>query len=173
MVFGIACTSPAAVSAAPLQLVPVGTSSQPTFVAAPRTDTDRLFVVERAGRIQVLDGGVKHQFLDLTGVVSCCTGERGLASMAFAPDYETSGRFYVQYTAQDPVGDVTIAEYRRSATYPDVADPSSGRIVLSIPHDRDPDHNGGQLQFGPDGALYISVGDAAELVATRRATGRT
>ena len=160
VVFGIACASPAAVSAAPLQLVSVGTFSQPTFVTAPRTDTDRLFVVERAGRIQVLDGGVKHQFLDLTGVVSCCTGERGLASMAFAPDYETSGRFYVQYTAQAPVGEVTVAEYRRSATDPDVADPSSGRIVLSIPHDRDPDHNGGQLQFGPDGALYIGVGDA-------------
>ncbi len=160
VVFGIACASPAAVSAAPLQLVPVGTFSQPIFVTAPRTDTDRLFVVERAGRIQVLDAGVKHLFLDLTGVVSCCTGERGLASMAFAPDYETSGRFYVQYTAQDPVGAVTIAEYQRSATDPDVADPSSGRIVLAIPHDRDPDHNGGQLQFGPDGALYISVGDA-------------
>ncbi len=160
VVFGIACASPAAASAAPLQLVRVGTFSQPIFVTAPRTDTDRLFVVERAGRIQVLDGGAKHQFLDLTGVVSCCTGERGLTSMAFAPDYEASGRFYVQYTAQNPVGAVTIAEYRRSAADPDTADAGSGRIVLSIPHDRDPDHNGGQLQFGPDGALYISVGDA-------------
>jgi hypothetical protein len=160
VVFGIACASPAAAAAAPLQLVSVGTFSQPIFVTAPRTDTDRLFVVERAGRIQVLDGGVKHQFLDLTGVVSCCTGERGLASMAFAPDYATSGRFYVQYTAQDPVGAVTIAEYQRSSADPDAADPGSGRIVLSIPHDQDPDHNGGQLQFGPDGALYISVGDA-------------
>ena len=130
VVVGIACASPAAASAAPLQLVTVGTFSQPIFVTAPRTDTDRLFVVERAGRIQVLDGGVKHQFLDLTGVVSCCTGERGLASMAFAPDYAASGRFYVQYTAQNPVGAVTIAEYRRSAADPGAADPSSGRIVL-------------------------------------------
>jgi hypothetical protein len=160
VVVGIACASPAAASAAPLQLVQVGTFSQPIFLTAPRTDTDRVFVVERAGRIQVLDGGVKHQFLDITGVVSCCTGERGLASMAFAPDYASSGRFYVQYTAQDPAGAVTIAEYKRSAADPDAADPGSGRIVLSIPHDRSPDHNGGQLQFGPDGALYISVGDA-------------
>jgi glucose/arabinose dehydrogenase len=160
VVVAIACASPAAASAAPLQLVPVGTFSQPIFVTAPRTDTARVFVVERPGRIQVLDRGVKHQFLDLTGVVSCCTGERGLASMAFAPDYETSGRFYVQYTAQAPTGAVTVAEYRRSEADPDAADPASGRIVLSIPHDQDPDHNGGQLQFGPDGALYISVGDA-------------
>jgi hypothetical protein len=160
VVLGIACASPAAVSAAPLQLDSVGNFSSPTFVTAPRTDTHRVFVVERAGHIQVLDDGVKHQFLDLTDVVLCCDGERGLASMAFAPDYETSGRFYVQYTAQSPDGSVTIAEYRRSASDPDAADPGSGRVVLSIPHDQDTDHDGGQLQFGPDGALYSSVGDA-------------
>jgi Glucose / Sorbosone dehydrogenase/Calx-beta domain len=159
LILGIACAWPAAASAAPLQLERVGTFSAPVFVTAPRTDSSRLFVVEQQGRIQIVVGGVKRQFLDLTNVVSASAGERGLGSMAFAPDYETSGRFYVQYTAQDPVGAVTIAEYRRSATDPDAADPGSGRVVLSIPHDQDPDHDGGQLQFGPDGALYSSVGD--------------
>ena len=88
--------------------------------------------------------------------------------MAFAPDYATSGRFYVYYTAQDPAGELTIAEYRRSAN--DVAE-ASGRIVLSIPHPVG-NHNGGQLQFGPDGYLYIATGDGGGGV-TSIATVRT
>src|SRR4051794_28508795 len=79
--------------AAPLQLDPVGTFQAPTYVTAPAGDVHRVFVVERGGRVQVLDDGVKHQFLDLGGLVSCCVGERGLSSVAFPPDYATSGRF--------------------------------------------------------------------------------
>src|SRR4051812_6789755 len=126
LIVGIACASPAAASAAPLQLVRVGTFSSPMFVTAPRTDTSRLFVVEKAGRIQVVVDGTKRQFLDLTGVVTSNAGERGLSSMAFAADYETSGRFYVQYTANATLGAVTVAEYRRSAIDPNAADPGSG-----------------------------------------------
>ena len=83
--------------------------------------------------------------------------------MAFAPDYATSGLFYVFYTRDSAVSTeqhyLRIEEFRRSAANPDVADPASRRIVLEIPHLETARHNGGQLQFGPDGLLYISVGD--------------
>src|SRR4051794_1099531 len=148
-----------AADAAPLQLVPVGNFQAPTYVTSPSGDIHRVFVVERGGTIQVLDDGVKHAFLNLSSIVSCCEGERGLSSVAFPPDYATTGRFYVQYTAANPVGAVTVAEYTRSASDADAADPASARVLLSIPHDRQSNHDGGQLQFGPDGMLYIGVGD--------------
>jgi Glucose / Sorbosone dehydrogenase/PASTA domain len=140
------------------ELALVGTFSSPTYLTSPPGDAERLFVVQQGGRIRVVrNGGVLPvDFLDLTTLV-LSGGERGLLSMAFAPDYATSGRFYVYYTARNPVGALTIAEYLRSAN-PDVAE-ASGRIVLSIPHSSFPNHNGGQLQFGPDGYLYIGTGD--------------
>jgi hypothetical protein len=85
--------------------------------------------------------------------------ERGLLSMAFAPDYATSGLFYVYYTARSPTGQITIEELRRDPGNPDRADPSYARVLLTIPHDRQSNHNGGQLQFGPDGSLYAGTGD--------------
>ncbi len=143
-----------------LQLALVGTFAAPTYVTAPPGDATRLFVVEQAGRIRVMgNGGVPTLFLDIASLVSA-GGERGLLSMAFAPEYEASGRFYVYYTSNAvggrAEGDLVVAEYTVSSD-PDVANPS-GRIVLSIPHPRG-NHNGGQLQFGPDGYLYIGTGD--------------
>src|SRR5205085_10770310 len=88
-------------------------------------------------------------------------GERGLLSMAFAPDYATSGLFYVYYTGTAPgvpaTGDISVDELRRDG--PDAADPASRRHVLVIPHHIQANHDGGQLQFGPDGLLYIGTGD--------------
>jgi glucose/arabinose dehydrogenase len=139
-----------------VRLQPVGRFSSPIYVTAPREDTDRLFVVERAGRIRVLVNGRKRSapFLDIRGLVST-GGERGLLSMAFAPDYASSGRFYVYFT--DNRGDIRIEEFRRASA--DRAARRSRRTVLRVGHRRYSNHNGGQLQFGPDGFLYAGTGD--------------
>jgi glucose/arabinose dehydrogenase len=139
-------------------LLSIGTFSSPVYVTAPPGDGERVFIVEQGGSIKIVKHGttVGTAFLNLTGPVKS-GGEQGLLSLAFAPDYASSGRFYVFYTADSPSGELIVAEYRRSAN-PDVADPV-GRIVLAIPHPTFTNHNGGQLQFGPDGYLYIATGD--------------
>jgi Glucose / Sorbosone dehydrogenase len=152
-----------AASAGAAMLVKVDdTFPAPVFVTAPPGDPHRVFVVEKYGSIEVLVDGVRKPFLTIPDPIHT-DGEAGLLSMAFAPDYAASGLFYVQYTAQHP-GDpdgavVRTAEFRRSATDPDAADPASERVVLDIDHPGNRHHDGGQLQFGPDGQLYISVGD--------------
>ena len=107
--------------------------------------------------VSLIKGGVPQAtpFLDISGLV-LDGGERGLLSMAFPPDYASSGRFYVYFT--DAGGDIRIEQYRRSSN-PDVADPASRRLVLAIEHSSEDNHNGGQLQFGPDGYLYAATGD--------------
>ncbi len=124
---------------------------------------ERLFVVEQAGRIRVLepDGTVlPAPFLDIRARV-LSGGERGLLGLAFHPDYQTNGYFYVNYTrdAAAPAndGDTVIARFSVSAD-PDVADPNSEQILMVIPQP-DTNHNGGDLNFGPDGYLYIGLGD--------------
>jgi glucose/arabinose dehydrogenase len=146
-------------AAAALHLSQVGTFSQPVYVTAPPGDPHRLFVVEQAGRImEVLDGQkLATPFLDITHDVRCC-GEQGLLSMAFAPDYATSGRFYVYYTAPAATGStITVDEFKRATL--DSADPSTRRNLFTVPHPTNSNHNGGQLQFGPDGLLYAGTGD--------------
>jgi glucose/arabinose dehydrogenase len=156
----------AAPASAQLRLTPVGTFSQPTYVASPPNDP-RLFVVERgegaaASRIQVVRDGVQSTFLDLSDRV-LAGGERGLLSVAFAPDHATSGRFFVFFTATAPTvpvdGDLAIEEYRTVPGNPDRADPGTRRQLLTIPHALCDNHNGGQLQIGPDGMLWASTGD--------------
>ena len=141
-----------------VRLARIGTFDRPTFVTAPPGDRARVFVTEQPGRIRVLVSRKlrSRPFLDIRGDVNCC-GERGLLSMAFAPDYAESGRFYVYFTRDD--GDIVVRQYNRSAADPDVADRASGREVIRIEHSRYPNHNGGQLQFGPDGMLYLATGD--------------
>jgi glucose/arabinose dehydrogenase len=130
---------------------------QPLYVTAPPGDTARLFVVEKTGTIRIVkDGALLPQpFLDISGQVSR-GGEQGLLSMAFHPRYASNGRFYVNFT--NPAGDTRVVRYRVSAGDPDRADTSSARVILRVgqPYDN---HNGGQLQFGPDGRLYVGMGD--------------
>ncbi len=150
---------PGAAHAATVTLAKVGDFAAPVYVTAPLGDTTRVFVVEKAGTIQVLDGAVRSTFLDIASKVQSTDNERGLLSMAFAPDYLTSGLFYVYYTAKSPLGQLTIEEYRVDPANPDRADASYARPLVTIPHDQQANHNGGQLQFGPDGFLYAGTGD--------------
>jgi glucose/arabinose dehydrogenase len=133
----------------------IGSFDSPLYVTAPPGDTHRVFVVEQGGRIRVVRDGKKlsKPFLDISGGISA-GGERGLLSMAFAPDYAQSGLFYVDYT--DKNGDSRIVEYHRRSA--DVADPGSARLVL-FQRQPEPNHNGGLLLFGPDKLLYIGFGD--------------
>jgi glucose/arabinose dehydrogenase len=139
----------------PVRLLRLGNFDAPTFIDSPRGDSRR-FVVQRSGTIVVLHGRKKldEPFLDISSNVST-EGEEGLLSMAFPPDYERSGIFYVYYT--DKQGFIQIDQYRRSSD-PDRADPSSRRSVIRVPHFRT-NHKGGQLEFGPDGMLYAGFGD--------------
>jgi hypothetical protein len=155
LAFALALLIASPAAAAP-RLVPIDTFDRPLYVTSPPRDT-RLFVVEKGGTIKIVGGGT---FLDISSLVNGDQEERGLLSMAFAPDYATSGRFYVFYTADDPDGEIRVVEYRRSAN-PNQADPNSARPIFTTPHGAE-FHNGGQLQFGPDGMLYISIGDAQD-----------
>jgi glucose/arabinose dehydrogenase len=138
-----------------LRLQRIGTFASPLYVTAPPGDRRRVFVVEQGGRVRIVRDGRKlaRPFLDVSDRISA-GGERGLLSLAFAPDYASSGRFYVYYTATD--GDIRIVEYRRSSV--ERADHGSARRVLSVPHPAS-NHNGGLLLFGPDGLLYAGLGD--------------
>jgi glucose/arabinose dehydrogenase len=149
--------APAAAQAAPA-LVRVGDFDAPTHVTGSPGDSHRLFVVERVGRVQVVVDGRKSAapFLDISAETAS-GDERGLLSIAFPPDYQSTRRFYVYLTAA-PSGQIQVREYLRSATDLDRADPASGRTILRIDHPRF-NHNGGQLQFGPDGKLWIGTGD--------------
>jgi glucose/arabinose dehydrogenase len=146
-------STPARAAATGARLRRIGTFSAPTYVTAPPGDEHRLFVVQRGGSVVGLrDGQRTGTFLRVSTTTD---GERGLLSMAFAPDFAQSGLVYVYYTARD--GDVRVDEFHAGPDA-DRVDSESQRRVLSIPHP-EINHNGGQLQFGPDGLLYVGVGD--------------
>jgi len=126
------------------------------YLTSPPGDTSRLFVVEQAGRIRVLrhDTLLAAPFLDIsTNVLS--GGERGLLSLAFHPQYATNQRVYVYFTNLN--GDIRIVRY--NASTPETANEASADTVIKIAHPLYDNHNGGQLQFGPDGRLYAGTGD--------------
>lgn len=140
------------------RLVPVVSGlSSPVFVGHAGDGSTRLFVVEQPGTILVLQPGssTPSPFLDIrTNVLG--GGERGLLGLAFHPQYRTNGRFFVYYTRAE--GTIVVAEYHVSPNDPNVASPT-GTELLTIPHPVNANHNGGMLAFGPDGYLYIGVGD--------------
>jgi len=143
------------------ELVANGFAS-PVFVTHAGDDSGRIFVVEQAGRIQIVQNGavLEQPFLDIhERVRSPASGggaEEGLLSLAFAPDYAQNGRFYVYYTNQD--GNNVLARFQLTSN-PDRADANSEQEILRFPHPNFQNHNGGLLVFGPGGYLYIGTGD--------------
>lgn len=142
-----------------LKLDPFITSglTAPVFLAQP-LDDGRIFVVEQAGRIRVIRDGVLQTtpFLNITTRV-LSGGERGLLSVAFHPQYATNRFFYVYFTTQ-PNGDIRIERFTATAD-PEVADPTTTKLIITIPHNQASNHNGGLVSFGLDGMLYAGVGD--------------
>jgi glucose/arabinose dehydrogenase len=133
----------------------------PVYLTQPLDDVSgesRLFVVEKPGRIRLIkdDSLQAVPFLDISDRVGSQGNEQGLLSVAFAPDFASSGTFYVDYTDLD--GNTVVARYRVGPQTPDQADASSEQKILQIEQPAS-NHNGGQLQFGPDGYLYIGMGD--------------
>jgi glucose/arabinose dehydrogenase len=158
-VFTAACAlglaAPQGASAA--RLVAVDTFASPTFVAAPPDATPgTLFVVQREGQVIIYFRGARSTFADISGRVSCCTGERGLLSMAFDPDWGTNRRVYFFYTNND--GDLVVGRYRANAAGTQILTSTFHRMLL-VRHRTHSNHNGGQLDFGPDGNLYAGTGD--------------
>jgi hypothetical protein len=153
MLVSLCCVAGA--SAATLQ--PVGDFSQPIFVTSDPGNPSDLFVAEREGRVVEDNNGSRSVFADLTDLVSCCESERGLLSIALAPDFATSGRFYAAYAGKPAAGGA------EGDVHVDAFHHDGGALVreplFSVGHATNANHNGGQLEFGPDGNLYISTGD--------------
>lgn len=130
----------------------------PVHLGAPAGDA-RQFVVERAGRIRVIDNGVllEQPFLDIRNRTSSSEGERGLLSVAFHPRYASNGYFYIYYTNLD--GAIVIERLKASSSSPNRADPASSLVLMTIAHPNYSNHYGGLVSFGTDGYLYIGTGD--------------
>jgi hypothetical protein len=147
---------PTASAAVRLQRVLHGLAS-PVYLTMPAGDT-RLFVVEKCGVIRIDRAGrlLRRPFLNITSNVSC-TDEEGLLSMAFDPKYRHNRRFYVDYSNRN--GDTRVARYTTEVGHPNIANPFSRVILAKVNQPPFANHKGGQLQFGPDGKLYFSLGD--------------
>ena len=145
-----------------LRLVPVASGlASPLYLTVPPGDVQRLFIVEQGGRIRIVQNGVllPTPFLDITDRVAS-GGEEGLLGLAFHPNYATNHYFYVDYTHTNTAGDTLYTLIERYTTSADsnVADSASHKLILRVvqPYSN---HNGGLVMFGPDGMLYIGMGD--------------
>jgi glucose/arabinose dehydrogenase len=129
--------------------------SEPTYLTSPRSEPGRVYVVEKCGTIRVFVNGrrLARPFLDIRRLVGCGGSEQGFFAIAFHPGYARNHRFFVHYT--DRRGDTRVAEYRSNGS---VAIPSTRRELLFVDQPY-ANHNGGEITFGPDGLLYLGLGD--------------
>jgi len=145
----------------PVSAFPQLSFTRPVDLQHPPDNTNRLFVVEQAGLISVFPNDpkatTKKTFLDIREKVDDEGNEEGLLGLAFHPDFQTNGYVYVNYTASDPNRTV-ISRFKVSTSNADAADPESELVLLTFEQPYS-NHNGGQVSFGPDGYLYIAVGD--------------
>ncbi len=158
--FAIGCgPQPSPLSAQPtLALVSKITGlANPVQVVNAGDGTGRLFVVQKGGIIKCYNSSYTFlsNFLTVTGILT--SGEQGLLSLVFHPDYETNGFFWVYYV--NSAGNLELSRFKVSNGDPNTADAASKQVVLTIPHPTNANHNGGELHFGPDGYLYLSTGD--------------
>ena len=144
-----------------VQLVKVvGGLVDPVNVTNAGDGSGRLFVVQRTGQILIIDQNgtlLEEPFLDISALVKIATRSKGLLGLAFHPDYENNGLFYIYYSDFRTNGDHFLVERRVSADDPKQSGP--GKRVLLSEEDPFTNHNGGTLHFGPDGYLYLSIGD--------------
>jgi|SRR5215203_3223876 len=155
----VLCLLATAATAQGLTLQQIGSGfDTPIYVTSDPSDPDRLFVVEREGSIVLVENGEVKPFATIPPALISSSGEGGLLSIALAPDFAQSGRLFLYYTGKEETpAEIHIAEMVASG---DSAPASSLRDVIApIPHPGDTNHYGGQLQFGPDGALYAATGD--------------
>lgn len=158
--------------AAAIALQPFLTNlDRPVQLVGAHDGSQQLFIAEQNGLVLRYDGTriAPQPFLDLRDVVQCCDNG-GLLSIVFHPDYVHNGFMYVQYVNQN--GDTAIARYTRSASDPTRGDEATAKVLLVAPQPKDnvPNHHGGTLRFGPDGMLYVSIGDGGAYVkVTNRA----
>jgi len=159
-----------------LQLgTPITTASSPVALTHAPDESERLFIVERGGRIRIWEGGALRTFLDLRSSVNTNDSggdERGLLGLAFSPGYATNGHFYVNYisSSSSPRGSTVVSRFTVSPTNPDDGIETSEEVILVIPQP-EPNHNGGQINFGPDGFLYIGMGDGGGAGDVHGSTG--
>jgi glucose/arabinose dehydrogenase len=166
LLIGMVITFGASCSTSDGNALPTGTGAHlaqiaaglsfPLYLTAPSGDVHRLFIVEKTGAIRIVQDGalLPNPFLNISGQVSGGS-EQGLLGLAFPPDYATSGRFVVHYT--DPAGNTQVSTFQVSSD-PDVADGASEQVILTATQPFS-NHNGGQIVFGPDGFLYLGLGD--------------
>ena len=150
--------------AAAFKLTPVAAGfTRPLYVTHAGDDSDRIFLVEQVGKIWILHDGLlqTQPFLDIKNLISPGAitqqfSEQGLLGLAFHPDYRDNGAFFVNYT--DRRGGTVVARYHVDEGNPDIADAASGKILFQLAQPY-ANHNGGHIEFGPDGYLYIALGD--------------